>query len=312
MAKIAFIIATKDRPGELQRLLNSLVQQTGSVEQVIIVDSSESPRDDWWREESELGLPMEYHYFQPPSTSKQRNFGLTLIEPAIEWVGFLDDDVVLEKTAVEEIKKAIHFLPSSDEVAGLGFNLSNHPPLEFRSLKYLPFVEKLGLYSQKRGAVLSSGFQTLIGTVSKNTPVEWLPSTAVIWRKELIANQRFDEFFSGYGYLEDLDFSYSLGRKYRLLVIARAKYYHFPAESGRGNPFVFGVREVINRIYFVKKHKELSLGKCYVALVLRCKMSLWLALRKARSDFLLRAAGNVWGMFRSVKLIFQENRECGF
>jgi|Deesub1362B_J571_1020462.scaffolds.fasta_scaffold00006_144 GT2 family glycosyltransferase len=300
--KISFIIATKDRAEELKRLLESLRKQTSPVDQIIIVDSSQSGRKEWLEKPQRSSLPVDYYYYAIPSTSNQRNFGLTKVKPEMDWVGFLDDDVILEKTAVEEMRKASRFLLARYNVGGMGFNLVNHPQMEFQPLKNIPLVEKLGLYSQRRGVVLPSGFQTMIGIVENDTEVEWLPSTAAIWRREVIARHRFDEYFSGYGYLEDLDFSYSIGKKYKLLIIAQARYYHLPGQSGRGSPFVFGVREVINRLYFVRKHKELSLLSCYLALILRCQMSLFLALKTAQREFIARATGNIWGMLKSAKL----------
>lgn len=303
MDKIALIIATKDRPQELKRLLNSLEEQTAKVDQVIIIDSSQPGRKEPFDRKGLKSLKIDYFTFDFPSTSKQRNFGMTKVAEGISWVGFVDDDVILEKTAIEEMKKAIWDLREDERVVGLGFNMVNHPPLEFQGLKKLFLVEKIGFYHRQKGVVLPSGFQTLIGFVSQNVEVEWLPSTAVIWKKDRIINHFFDEKFSGYGYLEDLDFSYPLGKKYKLLVIASAKYHHLPAKSGRGRPVCFGRREVLNRLYFVRKHKDLSLLRCYLALFVRFKMSLFLGLKKADPQYWLRAIGNIWGLFESIFLL---------
>ena len=140
----------------------------------------------------------------------------------------------------------------------------------------------------------------MTGTVSETILAEWLPTTAVTWRKKVFEEYQFDEWFSGYSYLEDLDFSYRVGKKNELAVVADAKYYHYPAASGRGNSYSFGKREVANRIYFVKKHQELSFFKCYAALIVRMFISLIFAAREKQASYLLRAWGNVGGLVQAI------------
>ena len=79
---------------------------------------------------------------------------------------------------------------------------------------------------------MPSGWQTLTGTVSETIFVDWLPSTAAVWRREIFKNFSFDDFFDGYSYLEDLDFSYSVAREYKLAIVADAKYWHYPSPFG--------------------------------------------------------------------------------
>ena len=110
----------------------------------------------------------------------------------------------------------------------------------------------------------------------------------------------FDEWYSGYSYLEDLDFSYRAGREYRMAVVADARYNHYPVASGRGTAFVFGRREVLNRVYFVRKNNELNILKCYASLLLRVLISLIQGVSKGKIRFFQRAAGNVWGIMTSI------------
>jgi hypothetical protein len=176
----------------------------------------------------------------------------------------------------------------------------NHPAMDFAELKRTPFAETLGLYARRGGAVTASGFQTMIGPVEATTWTDWLPSGASVWRREIFRGHRFDEWYSGWSYLEDLDFSYRVGRTARLAVVSGAYFLHLQAPGGRGGGYAFGVREVLNRIHFVKKHDELSLGKCRTALALRMAMSLVLAVRDGRTGYLSRAFGNAVGLAKSL------------
>lgn len=294
--KLAFIIATKDRLNEIRRVLESLCAQSRKPDQVIVVDGGLNPVEAAVMEFPELS--PTYLKTSKPSAARQRNLGLSAVDDGITLVGFLDDDVVLDHEAVKEMMTFWDEAPV--QIGGAAFNLANHPPLQAKHLKALPISKRMGLYSHEKGRVLPSGFQTMIGWISKNSYVDWLCSGAVVWRRTVFDAFRFDEWFQGYSYLEDLDFSYRVGRSFRLAVVSGARYYHFPAPMGRGSGRVFGKREVLNRIYFVRKNRELSLPKCVLALGVRMGMSLAAGIRGGKPYDLLRTWGNLQGIFLAM------------
>ncbi|HOW84475.1 MAG TPA: glycosyltransferase [Candidatus Aminicenantes bacterium] len=293
--RIAFVVATKDRPDELRRLWASLLAQSRPPDEVVIVDASARPSP---LPETGGGRPvLRFVRSAVASASRQRNLGLDAVGPDVDLVGFLDDDAVLEPGAIEAMLG--FWSQAGPEVAGAAFNMANHPPLALPRLKRTPLVESLGLYARRGGAVTASGFQTMIGTVSSDAWTDWLPSGASVWRRAVFARQRFDEWFAGYSYLEDLDFSYRAGKTGRLAVVAAARYRHLPAAGGRGGGFEFGLREVLNRVHFVRKDPDLSLARCRAALAARMLMSVAAGIGKGEPDHLLRAGGNAVGLVRS-------------
>jgi GT2 family glycosyltransferase len=296
-AKIALIIATKDRPKELHNLLSSLKTQSRPPDQVIIVDGGRLPADRVIQ--AFRTLPTIYLALSPPSAARQRNAGVDRADRDADLIGFLDDDVVLEAGALEAMLSFWEKAPR--DLGGAAFNHKNHAPLNMNRLQASRCSERLGLYGRRKGGVFLSGFQSMIGYTERPDYTQWLPSTAVVWRKEVIQANRFDEWFSGYSYLEDLDFSYRVGKAFRLAVAPEALYRHDPAPSGRGSGRVFGTREVLNRIHFVKKYPELSLWRCYLALMLRMSMSLLAGIRGRRSYDLERAWGNLMGLIASLR-----------
>jgi GT2 family glycosyltransferase len=296
--KIAFIVATKDRPEDLRRMLSSLKGQSYLPQEIIIVDGSEKSVRDIVQALEFSSLTIRYLRCLPPSATRQRNMGIDAVSRDISLVGFLDDDIRLEPRALEKMMD--FWQHAAEDVAGAAFNLVNHPPLYASRLKRLPVVRRFGLYSQESGAVLASGFQVMIGHPEATTFVRWICIGASVWRREVFAYYRLDEWYDGYSYLEDLDFSYNIGQKYKLAVVAEADYYHYPASSGRGSGYVFGRREVANRIYFVKKHSELSRAKCYLALFVRMLISLALALQEREMNYVSRALGNLIGLAESM------------
>jgi GT2 family glycosyltransferase len=277
-------------------MLASLEAQSCRPNQVVIVDgSNRSVKDVANRFRN---LDIKYLRCLPPSVAKQRNVGISVVEPDITLIGFLDDDIVLETDAVE---KMLDFWEGdSQNIGGAALNMVNHPQLYARRLKSTRLTERLGLYSLERGIVLPSGFHTMIGYVPKTTFTQWLPSGAVVWRRKVFNEYQFDEWFSDYSYLEDLDFSYRVSRQYALAVVANAKYLHYPSPPGRVNPYIFGKKEVFNRLHFVKKCRELSLCRSYVALILRTLLSMSSALREPKGGHLRRVFGNVIGLVCSL------------
>jgi GT2 family glycosyltransferase len=294
--RIAFVVATKDRPEELRRLWSSLLSQTRLPDEVVVVDAGAKPS---LLDGGDGARPvLRFMRSSVASASRQRNAGLDAVGRGVDLVGFLDDDAVLEPDAVEEMLR--FWALAGAGVAGAAFNMTNHPPLDWPFLKRLPLVARLGLYSGRGGAVTASGFQTMIGPVDATVWTEWLPSGASVWRRDVFARLRFDEWFAGYSYLEDLDFSYRVGKAAKLAVVAPARYRHLPAAGGRGTGYAFGVREVLNRTHFVRKHAELSLAGCRAALGLRLLMSLSFAVREQKPVYAARAFGNAVGLVRSM------------
>jgi GT2 family glycosyltransferase len=122
--------------------------------------------------------------------------------------------------------------------------------------------------------------------------VEWLPSGASLFRREVFGKDIFDEFYQSYSYLEDLDFSYTISRAGRLAIVADAGFSHFPSPEGRVSARQFGRCEVRNRLYFVRK-QGLSITRCYLGLAIRLAMSVGSGLAHWNAGRLSRALGNM-------------------
>jgi len=295
----AIVIATKDRTDELKNLLINLGGQTRLPDEVVIVDSSPSPDPSLDSMKAELSISYIHHLV--PSAAVQRNIGIQEVSPDIDFVGILDDDVELETDALENMMRFWETAP--DDVAGCGFNWINFEATPAKRLKESAFPRWLGLYDTRRGRVMASGWQTLIGTVKGHIYVDWLPIGASFWRKKIFDTFQFDSFFDGYSYLEDLDFTYSVSRRFRLAVVGNAGFFHHHSETGRINLYQFGKIEIRNRLYFVKKH-GLSLSRCYLGLFIRLVMTLYALITRRGKKDLFRALGNLTALAGSG---FQKN-----
>jgi len=186
---------------------------------------------------------------------------------------------------------------ATPNILGAAFNLCNYPERGNSFLKHSKIAELIGLYSTKPGIVSQSGWQTMIGTVASTQFMDWLPTSAVLFRREVFDNIFFDEMFDSYSYLEDLDLTYSLSRVGRLAVVGDAGFRHFSSPGGRVTARQFGRCEVRNRLYLVRKH-HLSIARCYLGLAIRLAMSAVNGILHRDSTQLDRALGNIEQMLK--------------
>lgn len=299
MPRLSFILPTRNRPEDVRVLLGNLAEQSVRPDQIIIVDSSDKPQQELTTEFPHL--KVSYHRFEgEPSAATQRNAGLEYVASDVDLIGFVDDDIVFEKDALE--KMLLFWKQAADEVCGAAFNLDEKEKATGNRLKHSGFVHWLGLYHPDAGEVAPSGWHTRLGQARENTNVAWLISGAVLWRKDVLLTHRFDPFFQGYSYLEDLDFSYSLSRKCRLVVVADAVFHHHHHHQDLSSDwyFRFGRMEVRNRLYFVRKH-GLSVWRCYLGLCVRLGKTLLEVIVTPKTVLLARARGNAVGLWDSFK-----------
>lgn len=247
--KLAIIVPTKDNPGDLEKLLLSFRSQTARPDQLLIVDGSDN--DIRYVVDKFSDLDIDYLRVRPPGLTKQRNEGINNVRPEITLVGFLDDDIVLED---EAIKKMLEFWETAGaDVAGASFNIVNN--LKSSANLYNRFF---GINNGKQGAITGSGFNTVLNPVLHDTEVEWLCGGATVWRKETVDRNKYDEWFVACSYIEDIDYSYRAGKDKRLMVTAAAKLWHNVSPIADSKYYQLSRSMVINRYYFVKKHKEFS------------------------------------------------------
>lgn len=296
MERLAIVVATKNRPVEFERFLKSLKAQRYENFTLIVVESGERFAEEILKKEAP-DFHYEYIYSEISSSTYQRNLGVERAKGKYEFIAFMDDDIILYDDSLENFFMVEKHYP---DVAGFSFTMVNHPSMFMEKWKRRYVVNRLGLYSPFPGDVPPSGFQTMILPPKEPLYTKWLPTTCTFWRSFIFDKVQFDEWFRGYGYLEDLDFSYSVYKEgYKLLVLPECKYEHLPGQSGRGNGFEFGKREIFNRLYFVKKHKELSVYSAYLGLFVRTFISLLDFMRYRRKYDFMRTLGNIYGILMS-------------
>ena len=298
---IAILIPTKDRPGKIKNLLNSLAQQTEKCGQIIIVDGGISV------EEIVMGfsdrLPVEYYHCHPPGQIRQQNMGITHLDEHKLLVGFIDDDIVFDgPDALASMVKFWNQCP--DETAGIACNMTNVEPYTSTWIKRWFMV-----HGTRPGQILPSGMNTSLASVSENIRTEWLPGGVTFWRTDIIKSFKKDEIYAKRALCEDLLFSYPIGKKYPLYVChqCRVRHEHVFDHTSSQKERYYARTEVLWRMYLVTLHDDLHqwrLVLMYFALLVGDVLRGILHLNPNHN--FLRAVGTAEGLFLGLMTIFKK------
>ncbi len=288
MFKAACIIATKDRALELDRLLKSIQAQDLPVQKIILVDAGSTQS---FNPGAYPDLKIRAVKARRACLPAQRNQGIALLDDDVPFVCFLDDDLILHPGAFRAM--AAFWDQAPEKAGGAVFNIMN----EKRPTAGVWLKKLFCTGAFERGRVLPSGYNTLMCPAAQTRPVQWLFGGATVWKREVFKEFIFDDWYEGTGLCEDLDFSYRVGKKYGLYVVAQAKVDHLTGTAARRRNVWFGKTQIINRYHFVRKHKELSLGLCLWAGFGQYWENLFLGIFTLSGPYLARAWGNVLGFF---------------
>lgn len=291
---LSVVIPTKDHLEDLRRLLRSLSEQSVRPSEVIVVDGGALPVEPLVLER--WPFAARYERVFPPGLAKQQNAGIRRVSPSSTLVAFIDDDIVLERDAVKRMM--IFWRDAKPEIGGAAFNLVDNTSRP----RHVWFKSLFGLDSSKQGMLLRSGYQTKIGAVDRTIEVEWLYGGATVWRRELFNSDQFDEWFEGPGHLYELEFCVRAARGYRMVVVADARVREVAAARS-WNDTPLGRWQVVNRLYFVRKHRahpRLSLARCWGALIGQVAVNVCRGIVERDGRYLQRAYGNCTGMYEAV------------
>ena len=247
--EISVIICTKNRTTALGNLLDSLNRQDRVPDEVVIVDGSDSHDT-----EEMVGRKKEHLLFgvvyqrTAPGLTRQRNIGVDLSYG--NYLFFFDDDVLLEREFLETVLDTFKEFKDANVggVMGRIINVPQSPKAWDVFFKKLFFLSDFG-----RGRLKPSGLPS-INIGDKVTFVESLSGGCTAYLKEVFNSFRFDENLKGYAYLEDVDFSYRVGKLYRLLYQPDARLSHFPSTYIKADSKELRKMFVRHHVYLFRKN----------------------------------------------------------
>lgn len=297
----SLIVPTFRRPEELLLLMETILPMKDVPGEVIIVDGSPENASEErlvrWARRNEL--PFELVYARTPAgLTRQRNVGIEISTK--QYVFFLDDDCLPFDRYFQEVRRAFDRDVRVGAVGGMPINeilkpMSRRWRLRLK-LHLAPHRIEPGIYHPSGTSVP----RALVKPFKGVREVDMLPGCAMAFRREVLGEHRFSEFFYGYAQGEDLEMSLRVRRDWKILWCGDALVFHNHASGGRPPSFSKGVMEVRNRHFIWKRHSgDVSLNdrlRFWLDIGFLIVMDgAWFLLHPAQYGALAHAAGLAWG-----------------
>lgn len=250
------IICTRNRLADIIRCLESLVLQTAMPQEIIVVDSSDTPLrtySDFNALFSSSRFPSIRLVYQhsAPGLTYQRNIGISLATQDI--VHFLDDDVILTSHYLASMRQAFEEHP---EYAGGMGTITNIPEPSKRNwhrlLRYFFLLQR----DYASGTFTPSGMPTHAYGSAQFKTVQVLGGCCMAYRSWVFKKHLFDEQLTRYAFMEDCDFSRRVSYDYPLFYNPAARLEHHPSKANRD-----GI--VDNRAMYIKNYRYLFYKNIY-------------------------------------------------
>ncbi|WP_289057591.1 glycosyltransferase [uncultured Flavobacterium sp.] len=268
--KFSLIICTYMRPTPLLKLLISIKDQILYPDEILIIDGSLDDKTKSILENNNFDH-LKYYLIseQDRGLTKQRNFGISKVDPTSDIVCFLDDDTILETEYFANLLNTYNLFP---DALGVGGYITNE-------IKWQKIPES---YSKNKNEFYYDGWKRKDGSrfvlrkkinldsdcppgfspkFSHGRSVSFLPPSDKIYpteqlmggvssfRKSVFEQFSFSTYFEGYGLYEDADFCLRLAKEGKLYLNTAAKLSHYHDSAGRPNQYVYGKMVVRNGWY---------------------------------------------------------------
>jgi hypothetical protein len=181
-------------------------------------------------------IAVETH-LAPRGLCRQRNFGLGLLGGECDLVFFFDDDFLPADDYLESAERLFREQPDIVGVTGrIVADGVNGPGFTFEEAEALLAADT---YVPNSAAV--------------TRPKRALYGCNMVYRSAVIGDLRFDEALPLYGWQEDIDFSYQLGARGRLVECAATAGVHMGEKVGRTSGRRLGYSQIANPLYLLGK-----------------------------------------------------------
>jgi glycosyltransferase involved in cell wall biosynthesis len=261
LGDFAILIPTRNRPEKVKKLLESISLSKAAPQQIVIVASGNDIS--WVVAPFQEQLPITYILSKKGGQVNQKKLGLSNIHPEIQWVAFLDDDVLVQNDTFDSAFVNIESLEKArgERILGVGFGIT---PTS-RAISASGLEKILGylflLYKKKPGHVLSSGHATSYQESDQPAFTEWLNGVSM-WRRESSVNYSLIDINPKYAACEDLIFSYPESKLGKLLFLPQSRVTYQDLETTNFENIQVIESAAFNRMFFVLSNSELSKWKC--------------------------------------------------
>jgi len=257
MPRFAILIATRNRPQKIVQLLTSLCELSYQPTQVVIVSSGSPIHEEILNFQKKLN--MNYSHLNQGGQIRQKIEGLKLVSRSVDWILFLDDDVLLNK---DSVSNAFHHLAreaNTKTIVGIGFK--NGDTVNKTSNPFQLIVSQFfGIINTHRGSVTKNGQSVDYMESLETIDTKWLNGISM-WRRDIALEYNIPFLEAPHSSCEDLIFSYSASKKGRLLFIPDCEFTFQEDSLVLKQSFSIFKSTSYWRLYFVLSHHELSVYK---------------------------------------------------
>jgi GT2 family glycosyltransferase len=243
--KTTLILCTRNRAPDVERLFESFAGLSRLPDCLLVVDSgSGTETQGLVKGFSQLNRVVDVRWIpSEPGLTRQRMLGLDNLDPDVDLVHFVDDDVVLEPDYFKAIEQEFVRRPDALGVGGRIANLPRHKPrLDHRVLLR---------DSVKEGVVLPSGVNILVFGGAAPCDVQWLSGCSMSFRRSVFDRLSFDTRMSGYSHGEDVDFTFRVAQLGALVSTPHARLQHLCSPVNRYDADRWEISVLTSRHRFV-------------------------------------------------------------
>jgi GT2 family glycosyltransferase len=238
--------------------VRNLFEQTVLPRELCIVDSSDDTptRTEIERLCGDAGVALDYVHPAPRGLTVQRNIGIdrTTGDPLC----FIDDDIWMRPDAHEEV--LAEFARWGPEIGGVRGMPVEPPQPGTLTVLWRRFFLMGGWWPKGSGRVRASFFGEGVSSTDVVYRVEFFTGLFMAFRRQVFEYERFDEKLVGYGFKEDVDFSYRVFKRgYLLVQTPNARIQHLQSSTERMRAFELQRMHVANIFYLHQKNMPRTL-----------------------------------------------------
>ncbi len=232
--KVSVVIPTTGRAPVVAKVLEYLRRQRRPADEIIVV--AVEPAD---VAGVEATPPLDIR-FAPRGSCAQRNAALAELMPGADLAILLDDDFLPREDFIE---RAIDLFAEHKDIVGA----TGHVIADGVRCGGVEFDDATTLIDDDLRQSPSGA------PVPPDRPIDALYGCNMVLRVAALEGMRFDENLPLYGWLEDIDFTYRLSARGRLVKSPLLRGVHLGVKSGRSPGKRLGYSQIANPIYLLRK-----------------------------------------------------------
>lgn len=256
MLSYSVIICTLEWRQTLDECLRSLLKQEPWAKEIILVHGGENVDE----MEVRLCQSLSSSTIQPmiisskPGLIRQRNSGIEAATGDV--VFFFDDDVVLSENYIREVM-LVYENDNVGEVGGVQGTATQLPATRV----LVSIAQRIFLLSRFSGGgrMQRSGYPALLGPCHSPTEVEVFSGCMMSFRRKVLYKFRFDDALTEFWYGDDMDISFMISRRYKLIQVPNATLVHNSSPYKGERRRNLARMKHKNRLYLFRKHLNPSL-----------------------------------------------------